>query len=299
MKYKFLFFLMVFMHALVANPTTDRLMSRMKKHNTLLCVGLDPDLAKFPEEITSLKVTHDEKAQIFLKKVVDLTHSHVCCYKLQKAFFDLFKEGHTLLRDTIAYIKNIDSSIVVMIDCKIGDTENTMKAYRQLLFDTYKGDAVVVNPYMGDAVFDLFVNNPDLTGVVLVQTSNPSAKVVQELELKGGAFLWEKMLDITCARAKKNQNLIPVISSNTAGYDYTKIRSQIPQTMPILLAGIGAQGGDLSVLKTLLNDQRIGVFVGSSRAILYPYARDDSSWEKAIQSAAVQLKERMNAIRFD
>lgn len=299
MKYLKLFAILALMQCLTANPTTQLLMERMETHNTMVCVGLDPDLSKFPDEIALSSLKDEEKALTFLKEVVDLTHIHTCCYKAQKAFFDVFENGHSLLRDTIAYIKSVDASIPVIIDCKIGDTENTMKAYIHLLFDKYKADAIVVNPYMGDAVLEPFVNNVNLTGVVLIQTSNPSAKVVQELELKDGSLLWEKMFSLMSLRWNQNKNLIPVISSNTLNYDYAQLRAQIPQQMPILLAGIGLQGGDLSVLKTLLNDRGVGVFVGSSRGILYPYAKEDSLWRKAVTREVITLKERINEIRFN
>lgn len=296
---KYLIFLFVLsMQTVFGNLTTQTLLECMERQDSLVCVGLDPDLSKFPDEILSLQICNEEKAFLFLKEIVDLTHAHVCCYKAQKAFFDLFDHGHALLKDVIAYVKSVDPNLQVFVDCKIGDTENTMLAYKHTLFEKLKADAVVINPYMGDDVFQIFQQDPQLTGIVLIQTSNPSAKVVQQLQLADGSVLWEKMFSLMMERWNQNQNLIPVISSNTTDYDYVALRASIPQQMPILLAGVGAQGGSLSTLKILLNDKGVGVFVNSSRGILYPYDKQDCHWRERVVEETIKLKKAINEIRY-
>jgi orotidine-5'-phosphate decarboxylase len=172
-----------------------------------------------------------------------------------------------------------------------------MKAYMQLMFDDIKADAVVINPYMGDDVFEPFMLDGHKTAIVLVQTSNPQAKIVQEQALTNGKKLWEEILSLTIHRWNKKNNLMVVLSSNTALQDYQHIRAQIPQDMPILLAGIGAQGGNPEIMKQLLNKEKRGVFVNSSRGILYPYTIQDVQWEEKVLSAVIDLKNTLNAIR--
>lgn len=282
----------------VANEVFQKLDARMVCTNSLVCVGLDPDITKLPLAILNTDKKAEDQIFLFLTQVIDITVPHACCFKVQKAFYDQFDLGHDLLKKIVAYIHESYPDVPVFIDCKIGDTDNTMQAYMKLLFEDIKADGVVINPYMGDDVLEPFMQDKSKTGIVLIQTSNPNAKVVQELKLNDGKNLWEKMLDLTLNRWNKNQNLIVVLSSNTTAYDYTLIRKQIPQDTPILLAGIGLQGGDPLVLKQLLNDNNRGVFVNSSRGILYPYDRADTQWQAAILTAVVQLKELLNNIRI-
>lgn len=279
------------------NEVTLQLDERMKSVDSLACVGLDPDLSKMPLSITRLKLTNEEKVYLFLTQVVDITSPHVCCYKVQKAFFDQFDHGHSLLRRICQYVHDTHPGIPVFIDCKIGDIDNTMTTYMNLIFKDFGANGVVVNPYMGDDVLEPFLNDENKTALVLVQTSNPNAKIVQELRLEDGRMLWEEMLELTLNRWNKNENMILILSSNSPNYDYSSIRKKIPQNTPILLAGIGAQGGNSEVMKQLLDNNKRGVFVNSSRGILYSYETTSPEWKNAVLNAVIALKTELNEIR--
>jgi len=270
---------------------------RMVHSNSLVCVGLDPDITKIPLTILNTNRSAEDKVYLFLTKIIDITAPYICCFKIQKAFYDQFDLGHELLRKTVEYIHKNHPTIPAFIDCKIGDTDNTMKAYMSLMFEDIKADGVVINPYMGDDVLEPFMQDEKKVGFVLVQTSNPTAKVVQELRLLNGKKMWEEILSLTLNRWNKNKNLIIVLSSNTEVHDYISIRKQIPQDTPILLAGIGSQGGNPLVMKQLLNEENRGVFVNSSRGILYPYDQADKEWESSVLKAVIELKDVLNAIR--
>lgn len=270
-KFMFVLSCLLALTYLQGNETTRQLDERMQLVDSLACVGLDPDLNKMPLSITRLKLTSEEQVYLFLTQVVDITAPHVCCFKVQKAFFDQFDHGHGLLRRVCQYVYAKYPDIPVFIDCKIGDIDNTMTAYMNLIFKDFGANGVVVNPYMGDDVLEPFLNDAHKTALVLVQTSNPNAKIVQELQLEDGSMLWEEILDLALNRWNKNENIILILSSNTPGYDYTSLRKKIPQNVPILLAGIGAQGGNSEVMKQLLDNNKRGVFVNSSRGVLYPY----------------------------
>lgn len=283
----------------MANSVTEKLDMQMIKANSIVCVGLDPDLTKMPHSIVVKNQTDEEKVYEFLTSIIDITASHVCCYKLQKAFYDLLDDGHNLLRNVVLYINTHYPDIPVFIDCKIGDTDNTMLAYMHLLFNDMKADGIVINPYMGDDVLEPFIEDAQKCGIILIQTSNPNAKIIQEIETSDGLQLWETVLDITINRWNINKNLIVVLSSNTNVSHYAQIRDKIPQDMPILLAGIGSQGGNPNVLKQLLNKNKRGVFVNSSRGIIYAYNQFDKNWKDAILAATIELKNTLNAIRND
>ena len=283
-----------------------QLLKRMRSHGTLLCVGLDPDYRKLPREVLETpgmiaKIIEyirgekkEEKVLTFLRAVVDVTGPHVCAYKVQKAFFDLYPGGHHLLQEIIRYVHNTCPGVPVIVDCKIGDIDNTMAAYTENLFDLIQADGIVVNPYMGDDVIAPLMERTDKAIVVLVKTSNVSGGIVQDVLLQDGRPLWQYMLDLVVNRWNRADNMIPVLSS-TVGLDMSKIRQQIPDTMPILLAGVGAQGGNYDDLRKLLNSQGDGVFINSSRGILYP----DStlSWQLAIEAAAIATKNSINQAR--
>ncbi len=284
--------------SLYAHNMFEKLDQRMVATNSLVCVGLDPDITKVPLSEINPGCSDEEIIFSFLTKVIDLTAPHACAFKLQKAFYDQFDAGHELLRKTIAYIHQNHPDMPALVDCKIGDTDNTMKAYMHLLFEDLKADAVVVNPYMGDDVLEPFLQDEQKAGIILIQTSNPHAKIVQELRLANGKMLWEQMLELTISRWNTNKNLMIVLSSNTGQDNYEEIRHLIPQGMPILLAGIGAQGGNPNILKQLLDKNNRGVFVNSSRGILYPYAPDTKNWQDEVVRAVVELKNMLNDIRF-
>jgi orotidine-5'-phosphate decarboxylase len=274
---------------------SNQIFERMRSHNTLLCCGLDPDIRKIPIEIIE-KYDSDEKRILeFLYNVIDITAEYVCVYKIQKAFFDILSNGHEALRKTINYIHLSHPGIPVIIDCKIGDIANTMSIYIENIFGLLQADGVVVNPYFGDDVIMPLAKLTNKATVVLVKTSNPSGDIVQNIVLQDGRLLWQNMLDLVVNRWNYNSNMIPILSS-TIGPKAIDIRSLIPKNMPILLAGIGAQGGDYTTLRHLLNSDGLGVFVNSSRNILYPINKENS-WQNAIKKAAIELKEALNKER--
>lgn len=271
--------------------TIKKIFNRMVSCNTLLCCGLDPDISMMPKEIIRKNSSNEDKILEFLNGVIDATAPHVCAYKIQKAFFDVFPGGHDALKETVSYIHKDYPGIPVIVDCKIGDIENTMRAYAANLFDIIQADGVVANPYMGDDVIEPLSCFTDKAILVLVKTSNPSSSIVQDVMLENGKPFWRHVLALTINRWNNNSNIIPVISA-TGNLNLKEIRSVVPNNMPIFLAGIGAQGGNYSNLKHLINSENTGVIINSSRGILYPST--DKSWRSAIEKEAVRLKNSLN-----
>lgn len=275
--------------------TNEQILKQMRVRNTLLCCGLDPDLRKLPPEIIKKNISDDEKVLAFLRGVVDVTAPHVCVFKAQKAFFDVLTSGHDVLKKLIEYIHTSNPGIPVIVDCKIGDIENTMEVYIQNLFGLLQADGIVVNPYMGDDVMLPLVELTDKSIVVLVKTSNPSGGIIQDMVLQDGHPLWWHVLNHVINRWDHSKNMIPVLSS-TVGFNMEELRAIIPDKMPILLAGVGAQGGSYANLSKLLNREGIGVFVNSSRSILYPQ-QSRQSWQNAVEEVAIEMKECINRER--
>ena len=265
----------------------------MVSKNTLACVGLDPDISKMPLSITGSHASDEVKVWRFLREVIDITGPHICSYKAQKAFFDVFPKGHELLAKVVAYAQERYPEVIVFIDAKVGDIDNTMEAYLHNIFEEIRADGLVVNPYMGDDVLKPFELLSDKASIVLVKTSNPGADIVQNIVLSDGRMLWQYMLQLVAERWNKGSNLIPVLSSIT-DTDLSSVRQVIPDDMPILFAGYGVQGGNLNHFRQLLDSTGRGVFVNSSRGILYPYDPAETEWRRKILDAVIELKETLN-----
>ena len=136
----------------------------------------------------------------------------------------------------------------------------------------------------------------DKAGIVLVKTSNPGGSVLQDIMLPDGRLLWQYVLDLVVNRWNAASNLIPVLSS-TSDTDMMDVRRMIPDTMPILFAGFGEQGGSLENFRQLLDSSGRGVFVNSSRGLLYPYQTDERNWQRKVLAATISLKEELNRAR--
>lgn len=279
------------------NRIITALHESMLDRNSLVCCGLDPILDLLPRELRASGQSEAEVALSFLSHVVDLTADAVCAYKLQKAFFDSITDGSAVMKATVSYINAQHPAMPVFLDSKIGDIGNTMRAYLSNAFDNLSFDGVVVNPYMGDDVFSEFERFPDRAAIVLVKTSNRGADVIQDVPLASGVPLWKFVLHTVVERWNQLGNLIPVLSS-AHDLDYRGIRSIIPEDMPVLLAGYGAQGGKLDSLPHLLNANKSGVFINSSRGLLYPYGSEEIDWREKITAATESMRSSINKHRF-
>lgn len=271
----------------------ERLHWAMKVKDTMVCCGLDPDLNRMPLGVTRQNGSSERKAVEFLQSIIDFTAPHVCAYKVQKAFFDVWRDGHAALQDVIAYAHERSPDTPVFLDCKIGDIDNTMTAYLDNVFGHLHADGVVVNPYMGDDVMTPFASLPDKAAIVLVKTSNPGGTVMQDIRLANGKTLWMHTLDLVVHRWNEASNMIPVLTT-TSDVCSSIRRSQMPSTMPILLAGFGAQGGTAQHIQSLLSQHGSAVFVNSSRELLYPSVSQGSDWREATTQAVTAMKQLLN-----
>ncbi|RTL07450.1 orotidine-5'-phosphate decarboxylase [Candidatus Dependentiae bacterium] len=305
----------------VFNPTKEnlpfylKLEQQVKEKNSILCVGLDPDWEKIPNDIKNLITMNQntlnfttQKTNIiksFLITVIDRTAKQTCAFKIQYACF-LSYPG--LLEKIVNYIKKDHKDIPVILDCKIGDIENTMQFYVDYFFNTIKADAVTVNPYMGQDVAKAFMDDPQKGCIGLIQSSNPSGAEVQNSIVSytnpitnqtSNITLWQKMLLLLTHWNQKN-NIGAVISGNLSPDYYKWIRNTVGQDFFVLVPGVGAQGADPEKFLTyLINEKRSGVIVNVSRGILYNYDINDPAWYLKIEAAALQYKEAFNNARFN
>ena len=267
----------------------EKLSAAWKKSNSLVCVGLDPDLKKMPECVTSRKYPIFE----FNKAIVDATASDVCCYKPQAAYYaGQDADGQLLM--TMEYLSKNYPEIPVILDAKRADIGNTTQMYALEAFGRYGADAVTVNPYMGMDALKPFLDYADKGVVVLCRTSNKGAKEIQELKLENGMELYKHVAALISGPWNYNGNTM-LVAGATFPQELGEIR-RIVGTTPLLVPGIGAQGGDLEgVLKYGLTEDKTGLVINSSRGIIY--ASSGSDFAEKAAAACRELKDAINRHR--
>jgi uridine monophosphate synthetase len=253
----------------------DKLISAATGNDSLLCVGLDPDPARFPSSLW------DEESPIFSfnRTIIDATRDLVCAYKPNFAFYEAEGlPGLDALKRTIEYVPD---EIPVILDAKRGDIGSTARAYAKAAFDVWGADALTVNPYLGHDALLPFLQYEGKGLFLLCHTSNPGAGDFQSL-ICAGRPLYEAV-----AERALEWGLFLVV-----GATYPEVLAKIRDAAPdawILVPGIGAQGGDLgAALEAGLDDEGQGLIINASRSIIY--APDP-------RGAALELRERINELR--
>ena len=257
-------------------------------NNSLLCVGLDPDPAKFPAH---LKGRPDAILE-FCKTIVDATADVVCSFKPQIAYFAAHR-AEDQLQDLIAHIHARHPGVPVILDAKRGDIGSTAEQYAIEAFDRFGADAVTLNPYMGRDSAAPFLQRNERGCVFLCHTSNPGARDFQEL-LVDGAPLYQHVARTIASEWNADGNCALVVGA-TFPQELKLIRG-IVGDMPLLIPGIGAQGGDVEA--TVRNGKTAdgtGLMINSSRAILYAGQGED--FASAARRVADETRSAINLHR--
>ena len=242
----------------------EKLARAIQKNKSLLCVGLDPDPALMPDKIGIFE---------FNKAIIDATADLVCAYKPNFAFYEaLGNEGLDALKRTVDYIPE---DIPVIGDAKRGDIGNTAKAYARSIFSYFNFDATTVNPYLGFDSIEPFIQYRDRGVFVLCRTSNAGAVDFQSLtcEVNGSRHLLFEIVAEKVSQWNTYGNLGLVVGA-TYPEELKLIRQRYPD-MPLLIPGVGAQGGELSkVVSYGVDARRQRTIINSSRQILYASQRE-------------------------
>ncbi|MCU0758534.1 MAG: orotidine-5'-phosphate decarboxylase [Steroidobacteraceae bacterium] len=258
-------------------------------HDSLVCVGLDPEPEKFPPHLRGVAHSIFE----FNKAIVDATADLVCSYKPQFAHYAALR-AEDQLEQTIRYINARAPGVPVILDSKRGDIGNTAGKYAQEAFERYGADAVTVNPYLGGDSVQPFLERKDKGIVVLCRTSNPGARDFQDLEVGGGRRLYHAVAERVAKEWNRHGNCLLVVGA-TYPAELAEVRG-IVGDVPFLVPGVGAQGGD--VVQAVRNGRTRdggGLVINSSRGILY--AGNDERFADAARRAALQLRDEINAAR--
>lgn len=264
----------------------ERLERAQTAADSLVCVGLDPDLARLPDDLRN----DPQPLLAFNRRIVDATRDLAAAYKPQIAFYSALGKEEELAA-SIRYIRERAPAALVILDAKRADIGNTAEAYAREAFDRYGADAVTVNPYMGEDSVLPFLARPDRGAILLCRTSNPGGRDFQDLMVEG-LPLYRRVAERAAAHWNRNGNLMLVVGA-TRPEEMAELRRAHPE-LSFLVPGIGAQGGDLE--KTLaagLNAAGKGLLVSSSRAVIYA----GSASSAAIRAAALELHGAINRRR--
>jgi orotidine-5'-phosphate decarboxylase len=265
------------------------LQARWNDSGSLVCVGLDPEPAKFPQGFAG----DNDGVFAFCRDIADATAEYACAFKPQIAHFAALGAEDALTR-LIAHIHATHPGIPVILDAKRGDIGSTAQQYAREAFERYAADAVTANPYLGRDSVQPFLDRGDRGVVILCRTSNPGAGDLQDLVIDGRP-LYQHVAEKVAREWNDNGNCALVVGA-TWPEQLREVRAIIGNAMPILVPGVGAQGGDAeAVVRNAASADGTGLLVSSSRAILY--ASNGADFADAAARAARELRDTINAAR--
>lgn len=261
--------------------------------NSLLCVGLDPDPARFPAHLNN----RPDALYQFCTAIIDATADLACCFKPQIAYFAAHK-AEDQLEAIIAHIHQRHPAIPVILDAKRGDIGSTAEQYAKEAFERFRADAITVNPYMGKDSVDPYLAYPDKGVILLCRTSNPGGSDLQFLDVAATTRwptekLYERVARLVAEEWNSQGNCGLVVGA-TFPNEIARVRA-IVGDLPLLVPGIGAQGGDIAATMAAGQTMEGGLMINSSRAILY--AGKGENFAADARRVAIATRDAINAHR--
>ena len=272
---------------------SEQLQQAWRNNDSLVCVGLDPEPSRIPHALRD----SPDALFAFCSAIVDATADLVCCFKPQFAHFAA-QRAEPALERLIAYVHERHPGVPVILDAKRGDIGSTAQYYAAEAFDRYGADAVTANPYLGRDSVQPYLDRADRGVIVLCRTSNAGARDLQDLvvaDAEGvGVPLYQRVAAMVARDWNGNGNCALVVGA-TYPRELAEVRA-IVGDMPLLVPGVGAQGGDVAaVVRNGKNSGGTGLIVSSSRAILYASPGDD--FADAARRATHVLRAEINRYR--
>jgi orotidine-5'-phosphate decarboxylase len=266
-------------------------------NQSMLCLGLDPDPAKFPGKFNG----DANKIYDFCAAMVDATHDLVCAFKPQIAYFAAHR-AEAQLEQLIAHIRRVAPAVPVILDAKRGDIGSTAEQYAIEAFERYGADAVTLSPFMGFDSVEPYVKRHGKGAFLLCRTSNPGGDDLQTQRLasvEGTPMLYEHLARLAQGPWNLNGQLGLVVGA-TYPAEIERVRAIAP-TLPLLIPGVGAQGGDaVATVKAGWRANADGssagsVIVNSSRAVLY--ASSGENFAQEARKVAMQTRDTLEAAK--
>lgn len=257
---------------------------------SLLTVGLDPDVARLPAELAN----QPDAIFQFCRGIVDATAPYACSFKPQIAYFSAHR-AEDQLEALCAHIRERHPTLPIVLDAKRGDIGSTAEQYAREAFERYQAHAVTVNPYMGRDSVEPYLAWRDRGIFVLCRTSNPGGSDLQFLKTDSGDPLYLHVAGLVAEHWNTHGQCGLVVGA-TFPNELGAVRERVGDSMPLLVPGIGAQGGDITAtMQNGGNQAGTGVLINSSRAILYASGKED--WREAAARAACATRDAINAVR--
>ncbi|MBI5926062.1 MAG: orotidine-5'-phosphate decarboxylase [Aquabacterium sp.] len=276
---------------------TDQLAQAQRQNDSLLCVGLDPEPSRFPGAWKG----QSDRIYDFCAAIVDATKDLVCAFKPQIAYFAAHRAEDQLER-LMAHMRRVAPYVPVILDAKRGDIGSTAEQYAHEAFDRYQADAVTLSPFMGFDTMQPFLKYPGKGVILLCRTSNPGGSDLQNLRLAdvpGQPRVYEHIAAQAQGPWNTNGHMGLVVGA-TFPEEIARVRELAP-TLPLLIPGVGAQGGDaVATVKAGLKRDASGavtgtIIVNSSRAVLYASSGED--FASAARKVAQDTRLALNAAR--
>jgi orotidine-5'-phosphate decarboxylase len=275
---------------------TTALAAAERRHDSMLCVGLDPEPSKFPGAWRGdASRIHD-----FCAAIVDATKDLVCAFKPQIAYFAAHRAEDQLER-LMAHIRRVAPEVPVILDAKRGDIGSTAEQYAREAFERYQADAVTLSPFMGFDSIEPYLKHDGKGLILLCRTSNPGGSDLQAQALADGSLLYEHIARLAAGAWNRDGRLGLVVGA-TFPAEIARVRELAP-TLPLLIPGVGAQGGDAEATVRAgwrgtggaAGTTTGPVIVNSSRAVLYASAGDD--FAAAARAVADATRRQLAAAR--
>ncbi|WP_211453254.1 orotidine-5'-phosphate decarboxylase [Collimonas antrihumi] len=270
----------------------EKLSAAWSANNSLLCVGLDPDIAKFPSHLQQ----QPDAIFTFCKEIIDATAATACAFKPQIAYFSAIR-AEDQLEAICDYLRTNYPQIPIVMDAKRGDIGATAEQYAREAFERYGADAVTVSPYMGFDSVAPYLEWKDRGAIVLCRTSNAGGSDLQFLKVDG-VPLYQHVARLVAEKWNTNGQCGLVVGA-TFPQELAQVRSIIGD-MPLLVPGVGAQGGDIqATVNAGKTANGMGMMINSSRAILYakPDQATGEDFAQAARRVAEETRDAINRFR--
>lgn len=269
---------------------TEKLSAAWTTRNSLLCVGIDPDVTRFPDAFRN----KPDGVFAFGKAIVDATADIASAFKPQIAYFAALR-AEDQLEALCAYMREQYPDVPVILDAKRGDIGATAEQYAREAFERYQADAVTVNPYMGFDSVAPYLERKDKGVIVLCRTSNAGGSDLQFLETNG-VPLYQHVARLVADKWNTTGQCGLVVGA-TFPHEIAQVRS-IVGDMPLLIPGVGAQGGDVeATVRAGRTASGTGMMINSSRAILYPKVAEGETYMAAARRVAMETRDAINQYR--
>lgn len=265
----------------------EKLRAAQDANRSLLCVGLDPDPARFPDVVGK----SPDSIVAFNRAIIDATSDLACCYKPNLGFYLSYG---ALGVDALAQVRrDVPAQIPVLLDAKFGDMDITSVGYARAAFETWNFDALTVNPFLGHDALMPFLAYQDRGIFILAKTSNPGSGLLQDRHFDDDTTV--TMAVVNHANQWNTAGNVGLVVGATYPAQMAEVRAAAPK-LPILIPGVGAQGGNLeAAVQSGLDANRAGILVSTSRAICYASSGPD--YQDAARAAALTLRDQIEAAR--